>query len=89
MDEETRRELDRIWSTVTRMDEHGTRGVVALQVQLTELIKDLSEFKVDINNRLMRTAQARRWLIGLVVGMVGMIGGLISVAVQLAEMKGH
>lgn len=85
MDDEIKREFDRLWSVVNRMDDQGTRGVVTVQVQITELIKDFGEFKVEMHTRLTSAVQARRWLIGLVVGMLGMIGGLIDVAIQMRK----
>lgn len=45
----TRREVDLLRDELHRLDDHGSRGVGALQVQLTGLVKDLTEMKADVN----------------------------------------
>lgn len=83
MEEDVRREIDRLWSVVSRMDDQGTRGVVAVQVQITELIKDFAEFKLEMNARMSQATQNRKWFIGILVTMLGVVGGLVDVAVQV------
>lgn len=82
MDEEIKREFDRLWSVVTRMDDQGTRGVIALQIQITELIKDFGEFKLEMNDRMTTAKQTRRWFLAQVVALVGVMGGLIGLIIQ-------
>lgn len=65
------------------MDDQGTRGVVSVQVQITELIKDLHDLKLEMNTRLTTNAQAKRWLWAQLIAMMAMIGGLVSVAIQI------
>lgn len=57
--EPTGREFDMLRATVAAnqarlndIDDHGTKGVAGLQVQLTELVKDVLELKGDMNTRL-------------------------------------
>lgn len=56
--EPTGREFDMLRSQVSAnqsrlndIDDHGTKGVAGLQVQLTELVKDVLELKGDMNTR--------------------------------------
>jgi hypothetical protein len=44
----TRREFDMLVNRVDSMDRDGTRGVLALQAQLTDAIKDMVEIKSDL-----------------------------------------
>lgn len=44
----TRREFDMLVTRVDSMDRDGTRGVLALQAQLTDAIKDMVEIKADL-----------------------------------------
>lgn len=82
MDEEIKRELDRLWDTVRRMDEQGTRGVVAVQIQITELIKDFTEFKMDIHREMQTAGENRKWFIGILVTLLGIAGGIAGVYIQ-------
>jgi hypothetical protein len=45
----TRREFDMLASRVESIDRDGTRGVVAVQTQLTDTIKDIAELKLDMH----------------------------------------
>lgn len=44
----TRRELDMVIARVDSLDRDGTRGVLALQAQLTDAVKDVTELKADL-----------------------------------------
>lgn len=46
----TRREVDQLRAELTRLDDHGSRGVGAIQLQLTELVKDITEVRNDVAN---------------------------------------
>lgn len=57
------RRIDGLDQRVTTLDEHGSRGVAALQVQLTELTKDLARVEVEL-----RRTRAGRWQAALALG---------------------
>ena len=63
------------------LDEHGTRGVGALQLQVTELVKDVTRVEAGQEEHTRahaaetkdRQAQARsttRWGVGIVTGIL-------------------
>lgn len=69
------------------IDSAGTRGSGILQVSLTELIKDVSELKADMNARFTdhdrlhereksERLSSRRWFIGTTVALLTAMGGL-------------
>lgn len=83
----TQREFDQLRGEVTRLDDHGTRGVGIVQQQLTDVIKDVLELKTEISSRFAEhqrqhereendRAANRRWLVGLGIAMLGAVGGL-------------
>ena len=45
----TRRELDMLAARVDSIDRDGTRGVIALQAQLTDVMKDITMLTSDVN----------------------------------------
>jgi hypothetical protein len=90
----SRREVDQLRAEMLRLDDHGGRGVIALQVQLVDLVKDVTEMKVEMNTRFdahakvhaddaARRVAGRRWLIGAVIGgaasMATVIGMLYDI----------
>ena len=90
----TRREVDILRDEVHRLDDHGSRGVGAIQTQLTDLVKDLAEMKSEMNNRFEAHQRVhdqdhrdrisgRRWLITTgIAGLVSMatvVGLLIEI----------
>jgi hypothetical protein len=93
-----RREFDRLASRLDQIDQVGTRGVGALQVQVTDLAKDVAELKGE--SRAWQTThesqhqadaaerlQGRRWLVTTgIAGLVAMmtaIGLLIDIAAHV------
>jgi hypothetical protein len=92
----TRRELDQLRQDLTRLDDHGSRGVGAIQLQLTELVKDTTELKTDMSNRFAahevqhekqerERVSGRRWLIGISVtalASIATVGGLLIAILQ-------
>jgi hypothetical protein len=42
---------------ISDIDNNGTRGVQSIQVQMTEIVKDISELKVDVNNLKVEVKQ--------------------------------
>lgn len=91
----TQRELDQLRAEVIRIDDHGTRGVGTIQAQLTEVVKDVTELKGDMNSRFAEhqrqhereqsdRAVNRRWGIGIAVALLGAIGGLYPLFLYVA-----
>ena len=85
----SRREFDDLRAMVTRngqrmdwLDEHGTRGVGSLQLQVTELAKDVAKVEAaqeahviahqaESRERRDQVRSTTRWYIGLMAGIVG------------------
>ena len=80
------------------IDDTGTKGVAVVQSQLTEVVKDLTELKGDVNARFnahqvvhetdqKERRDGRRWLVGIsltgIATMVAVIGLLIGVLTRL------
>lgn len=83
----SQREFDQLRAEVTRIDDHGTRGIGTIQTQLTEVVKDVTELKSEVNSRFAEhqrqhereqadRAVNRRWGIGLAVAVLAAVGGL-------------
>lgn len=96
----TRREVDQLRDDLHRLDDHGTRGIGALQIQVTELVKDLADLKADVNIRFEKHEKehaddkqnriiARRWLAGfaitLLVALIAVIGLLIQIYAEIKK----
>jgi hypothetical protein len=41
-------QVERNQSRLNDIDDHGTRGVSGLQIQMTEIVKDMGEIKADV-----------------------------------------
>ncbi len=72
--EVTRADLAQLAQRMDWLDEHGTRGVGALQVQVTELAKDIGRIEAAQDAHLAQHSQeaaeranTRRWLVASVV----------------------
>jgi len=46
-----REDVARVTTRLNSIDDHGTRGVVGLTVQITELIREFNEFKLQVMTR--------------------------------------
>jgi hypothetical protein len=79
---------------MVRLDDHGSRGVGTVQAQLTDVIKDVTELKAEMNNRFTehqrqherdedKRTTARRWSMGFAVAMIGAVGGLYPLVLAL------
>jgi len=90
----SQRELEQLREDMRRMDDVGTRGVGAVQIQLTDAIKDIGELRADLKAHQVehkreeeRRAAGRRWAIGSALGagtlLVAMLGLLIDIAGHL------
>jgi len=76
----TRREFDALASRVTAIDEHGSRGVQALTMQLAQMSKDIGRLEKSMeSHEKVHTAEAadrrssRRWIIATVIAAVGAV----------------
>lgn len=96
MTEPTGREFDMLRAQVqanqirlTEIDDHGTKGVAAVQVQLTEVVKDLTELKTDMNARFSahekvhsddhkERVTGRRWLVTVTVAAVASMAAVLA-----------
>ena len=90
----SRREVDLLRAEMLRLDDHGGRGVIALQVQVVDLIKDVTEMKADMNTKFdahakvhetdeQRRIAGRRWLVGSVIGGVASMATVIGMLVDV------
>lgn len=100
MDEDTRRELDQLHQTdrdlrqaISDLDNHGSRGVLQLTGQVTELIKDVTAMKLSFSTHELahekekqERRNARRWYVGTVVAG---LGGFITVIGLLVDVIRH
>jgi hypothetical protein len=85
----SRREVDLLRAEMLRLDDHGGRGVIALQVQLVDLVKDVTEMKVEMNTRFdahvkvhadaeQRRIAGRRWMVGAVFAGAASMAAVIG-----------
>lgn len=73
------RRLDDAQQRITALDEHGGRGVAALQVQLQELSKDVVELTATFKQFRVDLRAGRWWLAGAYAG------GLLPLYAFLAQ----
>lgn len=100
MDEDIRRELDLLHQAdrdlrqaISDLDSHGSRGVLTLQGQVTDLIKDFAEMRVafvahetqHIEERKERSRN-RHWIAGTI--LTG-LGGFTAVITLLVDVLRH
>jgi len=88
MTDVTRAEFDALSLRVSWLDEHGTRGIGALQIQVTELAKDMARLEkgqddhVKLHETEARERKGdRRWVVASVLiptlAVVVSAGGII------------
>ena len=86
--------VDRAERRIDTIDEHGTRGVVGLQAQIVDLVKDVTELKSDLVKRFdahdlvhkqeaRDRVSARRWMVGTAVAGLASMAAVISMLVEL------
>ncbi len=92
------REVDRLDTSMKVMDDHGTRGVGVLQLQVTELSKDVVRFEQllereqDVHRNDLEKVQevsnhsVRRMLIG-VIALLSPVYVAIIVAIVTGQLK--
>jgi len=95
----SRREIDQLREDLHRLDDHGSRGVGSLQLQVTDLIKDLTDLRADVNSRfenhdkahkeeLQNRVIARRWLSGFAITLLVTLVAVITLLIQIyAEIR--
>jgi hypothetical protein len=97
----TRGEFDLLKDMVTatnarveNIDSYGTRGVAVVQTQLTEVVKDLSELKADVNSRFAahekqheleksERRSSRRWAIGTSIGFGAALAAILATVLDI------
>src|SRR5262249_60914281 len=97
MDDDIRRELDQLHqadrdlrSAISDLDNHGSRGVLQLQGQVTDLIKDMTELKLAFQSHESQHEKeqadrrnAHRWVIGTVIAGIAGFSAVIGLLVDL------
>lgn len=96
----TQREVDILREELHRLDDHGSRGVGAIQAQLTDVVRDIIELKTEMNGRFeahqrvhdqdhRERVQGRRWLIGTgIAGLVAMAAAITLLLDILSHIHG-
>lgn len=99
MDDDTRHEFDRVWSRLDVMDSQGTRGVNALQIQVGDLIRDVSDLKVETvswqkdhekqhQDSQLERKHDRRWLIaGVLIPSILVIISAIGLVITYLSLR--
>ena len=93
----TRREVDMLRDDLHRMDSEGTRGIGGIQIQMTDLVKDVAELKTEMSARFAAHQRVhdqdhtdrvtgRRWLIG--TGVAG-LAAMAAVMAMLYDILQH
>lgn len=93
----TRREIDllkaaadidrsKLWARLDALDEHGSRGVAALQIRMDNMVTSVAEMKAEVaaqfgehrreheKDEAKRTS-GRRWLVGSIIAAVAAVDG--------------
>ena len=75
----TNRRVDALEGRVTALDEHGSRGMEGLRVQLVELAKDLTAMETTFAAFRIDLRRSRYWLVG------AYLGGLVPLYAFIAD----
>jgi len=81
---------------IESIDNHGTRGVGALQIQVVEVLKDIAEIKVQFTSYLSEHVRTHReekdqrlterhWLIGIGIAGVSALAAILAVVVVILQ----
>lgn len=79
---------------VESIDDHGTRGVVGLQAQIVDLVKDVTELKADLVKRFDNhdsvhrkeeddRRATRRWIIGMSIAAMAALAAILTVVITI------
>ena len=93
----TRREIDllkaaadidrtKLWAKLESLDEHGSRGVAALQIRMDNMVASVAEMKADMTAEFgehrrehereeAKRVSSRRWLVGSIIAAVAAVDG--------------
>lgn len=97
MSEVTRGEFDMLRDAVTTnarridaIDDHGTRGVVALQAQMLDLVKDVGKLEISLENHekshveeRKERQRSRRWMIGTAIAGLASMSAVIGLLIEV------
>lgn len=64
------RRIDTEAARLSRLDEHGSRGVEALRNQVQQLTRDIQEHELLHARQQEQQITGRRWIVGTVVALV-------------------
>ena len=89
-----RENVSRVENKMDSMDLTGTKGVVALQVQVLDLTKDVTRLGVEMDKRFDShdrvhkqethdRISGRRWLIGMGIAGMGSLAAILTVVVEI------
>lgn len=92
----SRREVDQLREDLRRIDEHGTRGIGVLQTQLTDVVKNVTEMKAEVNARFeahqrvhdrdeQLRISGRRWTIATAATMLGGLATTLGLLVDVLQ----
>ena len=87
-------EIAKLSVRIESINDHGSRGVATMQMQLTDLIKDVVELKVDMNARFeahqkvhdqdqKARVTGRRWMTTTVIAALVLVAGVLSLLVEI------
>ena len=103
MDEDVRREFDQLHQTdrdlrqaISDLDNHGSRGVLQLTGQVTDLIKDVAEMKLTFQSHETlhekeetQRRGTRRWITGTIIAGMGGFAAVITLLVDVLQHVRH
>ena len=87
-------EVERNERRLESIDDHGTRGVATVQIQLTEVVKNLGELKADVNARFdahfrlhekdeKDRISRRRFTVAAVIAILGSLATILALLVEI------
>jgi hypothetical protein len=90
----SQREFDQLVRRVDQIDDVGTRGVVVLQTQMTDVARDLAKIEAsmdlrfkEVDGRFERATQdrvsTRRWLIGSGIAGASAIAAILAALAEI------
>lgn len=86
---EMRDRLRALDERITHLDEHGTRGVGALEQRLIDAIADIAEIKAKLAQGERDRSASRRWLVGIGFTVAGVVVATLSLLVDILQKRLH
>lgn len=75
---------------IDSIDDHGTRGVVALQTQMLDLVKDVGKLEISLEKHEQSHVEerkdrqrARRWIIGTAIAGIASMSAVIGLLIEV------